>query len=526
MYRPAVAAQRPRAFGPGEGFASTVGRRRRVHHAQHRHRSVHQPHRDRRTANALEKIAGGIVRVHDPGPAVDGAVAYARRFAGLFADEDAGQRALQRRAQAQLDFLVDGRLRTRTAGPAGQKELGQQPRALKLHRGDYRGEHFSQRRKLVRAHATFRGRSAKPAPALRTASKAMRKAAAFQDWPRMPRGAKVRPCSHSLNAQPSSALAPASFASSARAPVACARQCQRSDPESAYQRPDAAVVILPVEVLQVPRHVGPPQLVVAGWVAYHAHRPGIGDAPRVECASVRRARLLVGESASSASTLPKTSPSSPKKEKLTKDEIEVAVLRLALHVVLQQPRAPVFGQRGAERMEQLVEIRPRLLGALEAVELFDAVPQRVGVEHEARARHDVGPVARLVLLQQEEALVLLRLQPLDGLAMPGRASAARRRPGRGCRDKSSAISHHSVASMQPKYQKSASRRAGRRISESGRSAPDVRQRHQAGRGFALEHASPDSAMPIAHTRRRARISPHSRATRRAPPASPRVRPAA
>src|SRR5690348_15210620 len=49
----------------------------------------------------------------------------------------------------------------------------------------------------------------------------------------------------------------------------------------------------------------------------------------------------------------------------------------------------------------------------ETVESLHAVPQRVRVEHESGARHDVRPVARLVLLQQKETLMLLGLEPLD-----------------------------------------------------------------------------------------------------------------
>jgi len=54
-----------------------------------------------------------------------------------------------------------------------------------------------------------------------------------------------------------------------------------------------------------------------------------------------------------------------------------------------------------------------VLDSPEAVQALHEVPQRVRVEHEPRARHDVGPVARLVLLEEKEALVLLGLQPSD-----------------------------------------------------------------------------------------------------------------
>ncbi|MNC99838.1 hypothetical protein D3C83_182570 [compost metagenome] len=56
----------------------------------------------------------------------------------------------------------------------------------------------------------------------------------------------------------------------------------------------------------------------------------------------------------------------------------------------------------------------RRLALRQAVQALDQVPQRVAVQHEARPRHDVGPVARLVLLQQEEALMFLRVEPLHG----------------------------------------------------------------------------------------------------------------
>ena len=64
-----------------------------------------------------------------------------------------------------------------------------------------------------------------------------------------------------------------------------------------------------------------------------------------------------------------------------------------------------------ERIEQVVEVLVSRRRARQRVQALDLVPQRVAVEHEARARHDVRPVARLVLLQQGEALVLLAQQP-------------------------------------------------------------------------------------------------------------------
>src|SRR5690606_38993737 len=50
---------------------------------------------------------------------------------------------------------------------------------------------------------------------------------------------------------------------------------------------------------------------------------------------------------------------------------------------------------------------------LEPVETLHEIPQRVRVEHETGPRHDVRPIARLVLLQQAETLMLLREQPAE-----------------------------------------------------------------------------------------------------------------
>src|SRR5580704_10461991 len=65
-------------------------------------------------------------------------------------------------------------------------------------------------------------------------------------------------------------------------------------------------------------------------------------------------------------------------------------------------------------MKESVEVVERRHLVLEAIQLLHEVPERVRVQHEPRARHDVGPVAGLVLLQQKESLVLLGQQPLQG----------------------------------------------------------------------------------------------------------------
>ena len=94
-------------------------------------------------------------------------------------------------------------------------------------------------------------------------------------------------------------------------------------------------------------------------------------------------------------------------------QIEVAVTCPVAHVVGEQSRTPILGDAGRERVEELVEVASRLRGMGEPVLLLDQVPERVRVEDEAGARHDVRPVARLVLLQQVEPLMLLALEPDD-----------------------------------------------------------------------------------------------------------------
>src|SRR5690242_18413021 len=53
----------------------------------------------------------------------------------------------------------------------------------------------------------------------------------------------------------------------------------------------------------------------------------------------------------------------------------------------------------------------RLLSTGQPVHTLHVIPERVGVEHEPGRRHDVGPVARLVLAQQLQTWMLLTLQP-------------------------------------------------------------------------------------------------------------------
>ena len=211
MYRPAVAAQRSRAFSPGKSFASAIGRGGRVHHAQHRHRPAHQPHRYRRAANALEKIAGGIVRIQDPCPAFDGTATFPRGLAGLFADEAAGSARCSAARRRNSISSSMGAFEPAPRGPPGRRNSASSraPSASTAATvaastsvsGGISGEitvcasrmrflllpacyperaaqspeidacHFAGCGSPACAPATWRGRSAKPAPPLRTASR-------------------------------------------------------------------------------------------------------------------------------------------------------------------------------------------------------------------------------------------------------------------------------------------------------------------------------------------------------------------
>src|SRR5688572_3708099 len=64
-------------------------------------------------------------------------------------------------------------------------------------------------------------------------------------------------------------------------------------------------------------------------------------------------------------------------------------------------------------MKQTVEVCARRGSVRQREEPFHAIPKRVRIQHETRARHDVGPIAGLVLLEQMEALMLLSAEPLE-----------------------------------------------------------------------------------------------------------------
>ena len=181
-------------------------------------------------------------------------------------------------------------------------------------------------------------------------------------------------------------------------------------------------------------------------------------------------------------------------------EVEPGIVVTAACIVPKQPGAVVLGQVPPERVEQVIEVMARHLAVGQREASLDLVPQRVAVEHVARARHDVGPVAGLVLLQQPEVLVLLRQQPADGAR--DRIGASARRDG--------AVAPHVVHRDQPPQRRvdaaeipevGVAPLRGRRTSGSGR-WPPAAQPARRGR------QRPPARVP----RRRCRTSPAHRST--------------
>src|SRR5690606_14439037 len=105
-------------------------------------------------------------------------------------------------------------------------------------------------------------------------------------------------------------------------------------------------------------------------------------------------------------------------------EIKIPVARAAQRKLREEPSAPIRIRARRERVEQTVETLARLGRVLEPVETLHEIPQRVRVEHETGPRHDVRPIARRVLLQQAETLMLLREQPAERPLDAGAQAAA------------------------------------------------------------------------------------------------------
>ena len=212
----------------------------------------------------------------------------------------------------------------------------------------------------VRASAT---------PRLRTASARCARhdgpsgnAAAFHDWPGMPAGVAVRPCSHSLNCPAAERVGAREIHERRERPRPQACRRERGHPEAADERPDSAVVVLPGRFCRW-RDMYGRQRRLSSSIGTQTLRTGYGAcrrrARRSACERAPRRRSRRRDPQRIASRLPNTSPSSPQNEKLTKLRYRSRCARRARHVVHEQARPPVLGQSRRERVEELIEAGAR-----------------------------------------------------------------------------------------------------------------------------------------------------------------------
>ncbi len=112
---------------------------------------------------------------------------------------------------------------------------------------------------------------------------------------------------------------------------------------------------------------------------------------------------------------------SPKNELFTKLRYRSRDMRHAIAHVVHAAAGPgvKIGIAALNGLNRWLKLRYRVCrGPRERDSGLHGSPQRVGVEHVARkARHDVGPVAGLVLQQPEETLVLLAFRPRGSLRL-------------------------------------------------------------------------------------------------------------
>ena len=162
----------------------------------------------------------------------------------------------------------------------------------------------------------------------------------------------------------------------------------------------------------MPRHVGTPQRALLAD-RLHDGTNGIG---LVHAAREQRIeRAAAGASAQRAAEhgehVAEDVAFLAEERKVDEAQVQLAVARAFERVVVEQARAAIFREPGREWMEQAVEVGSSRRGVRQPEESFHAIPERIRVQHEPRPRHDVGPVAGLVLLQQKESLMLLRAEP-------------------------------------------------------------------------------------------------------------------
>ena len=69
-------------------------------------------------------------------------------------------------------------------------------------------------------------------------------------------------------------------------------------------------------------------------------------------------------------------------------QIQAAVALLTDRVVPEQTGAPIVGQVATKRVKQRVEVMMGFVPLRQFVQALHAIPQRVAVQHETRARHE------------------------------------------------------------------------------------------------------------------------------------------
>ena len=122
------------------------------------------------------------------------------------------------------------------------------------------------RSRLGGAHALIRRQPLDSAEPLGRRSKtrwvrerlAIRNAPAFHDWRGIPCGEASRPVQPFIELPLIQAICPCELRQSGACACRFSAGSQRGNPEASDKRPDSAIVILPVEVLLVPMHVGAP----------------------------------------------------------------------------------------------------------------------------------------------------------------------------------------------------------------------------------------------------------------------------
>src|SRR5579883_924671 len=175
---------------------------------------------------------------------------------------------------------------------------------------------------------------------------------------------------------------------------------ERGDPEAADHRPDAAIVVLPDLILAVACHVGAPESASpADRTGDYANGVEAAHSRPLQSVEGAAARAAVGEAVEHGEEVAEDIALLAEEGEVDEAQVQIAIACAAQHVFVEEARAAVGREARREGMEQAVEAVASLLGVIESVATLDGIPQRVGIEHEPGPRHDVRPVAGLILLQ-------------------------------------------------------------------------------------------------------------------------------